>query len=505
MQFKFTEGEKNTIIMEVEIPYEEMLIPMKKRVKEYAQRVNIPGFRKGKVPAQVVESYIGVQTIITEAAQDLLAEKYGEEIDKQEFEPIAAPKLDFEQAEKNKPVLIKGTIAIKPPVKLGEYKGVEVTKRLYKVGDVDVEQEVQNQLARVGKLVDAPRKTITENGHIVNLDFSGEVGGEFFNGGSGEDYPLQLGSGSFIPGFEEQLVGLKIGETKDVHVTFPDNYGEESLAGKDAVFHCKIKNIRVRELPELNDDLVKDLSETADTVAEWKEEIKQNLQAEADEASENEVKNAVIELVAKDVEVEIPMLMTEPRVSQMYEDLSKRLEDQDIDINDYLKYMKTDLFGLRKEFRKQAEEDIKVELMLSAIAKKEKLEATEEEIDNEVAELADYYMMNAEEYKKQLIANDQMHYIFDKILLEKAAKFIFDNAKITVQEFDAESVKKLMDEQEQVKPEVVEEKTKKKTSKKATAEGEEKPKKTTKKAAAEGEEKPAKKRTTKKAAEKTEE
>jgi len=193
MQFKFTEGEKNTIIMEVEIPYEEMLIPMKKRVKEYAQRVNIPGFRKGKVPAQVVESYIGVQTIITEAAQDLLAEKYGEEIDKQEFEPIAAPKLDFEQAEKNKPVLIKGTIAIKPPVKLGEYKGVEVTKRLYKVGDVDVEQEVQNQLARVGKLVDAPRKTITENGHIVNLDFSGEAGGEFFNGGSGEDYPLQLG------------------------------------------------------------------------------------------------------------------------------------------------------------------------------------------------------------------------------------------------------------------------------------------------------------------------
>ncbi|MBQ9991805.1 MAG: trigger factor, partial [Firmicutes bacterium] len=494
MQFKFTEGEQNTILMEVEIPYEEMLLPMKKKVKEYAQRVNIPGFRKGKAPAQVIESYIGVQNIMNEAAQDLLAEKYGEEIDKQEFEPIAAPKIEVEQLEKNKPVIIKGTIAIKPPVKLGKYKGVEVTKRTYKVGDVDVEQEVQNQLARVGKLVDAPRKTVTENGHIVNLDFSGEVGGEFFNGGSGEDYPLQLGSGSFIPGFEEQLVGLKIGDTKDVHVTFPANYGEESLAGKDAIFHCKIKNIRVRELPELNDDLVKDLSETAETVAEWKEQVRQGLQDEADQAADNEVRNAVIDIVAQDVEVEIPMLMAEPRVSQMYEDLSKRLDEQDIDIKDYLKYMKTDLFGLRKEFRKQAEADIKIELMLQAIAKKEQLEMTQEEIDKEVAELADYYMMGAEEYKQQLVANDQMHFIYDKILLEKAAQFVYDNAVIKVEEYDAESVKKLMEEQEQVKPEVVAEKPKKKTTKKAAAEGEEKPaKKTTKKSAAEGEEKPAKK------------
>lgn len=492
MEFKFTPGEKNTYMMEVEIPYEEMELPIKKTVKEYAQKVNIPGFRKGKVPAQVVESFIGVQAILSEAAENMIADRFMVEIAAQDFEPIAAPRLEVVQAEKGKTVIMKGSFPVQPPVKLGKYMGVEVTKRVYKVGDADIDQEIHNNLTRVAKLADAPYDTVTANGHIVYIDFKGELDGELFEGGSADDYPLELGSGSFIPGFEEQLIGLRLGDSKDVVVTFPKGYAEPKLAGKEALFHCRVNNIRVRELPELNDDLVKDLSETADTVAQYREELRVQLQEEADKNTEEQLQNAIITEAAKDVEVEIPMTMTEPRVNQMFEDLQKRLDEQELDIQDYLSYMKTDIFSIRKEFRKQAEEDAKIELMLQAIAKKEKITFTQEEVDAEIKALAEYNMMEFESYKKQLMSNDQMHYIFDKITLEKTSKFVLDNAVVSVEEFDAAKVQKLMAEQAAAaaanKPSVVEKseeapkRTRKAAKKEAPAEeaAEEAPKKTRK-------------------------
>ena len=444
MKSTVTKGEKsNEMILELEVSVEEMELPLKQKTKEYAKKVNIPGFRKGKVPDQVVSGFVGIEVLMGEVADDFLAEEYEKAVKEHDLEPIAQPRVNVEQLEKGKPVKLKAIIPVKPQVQLGKYKGIEVTKNVYVVSDPDIEQYINSHASKVAKIEPVEGDVLTANGHIVNINFTGYVDGKKFQGGAADNYPLELGSNTFIPGFEEQLLGMRIDEEKDIFVNFPADYAEPSLAGKETRFTVKICSVKERKLPEINDDLVKELSEESNTVAEWREEIRAKIQEEADADGKDSFRNHVVTLAVNNCEAEIPFLMSEQGVSSKYEELAATLEAQGSSLQEYLKHSGMGIKELREQFRYQTELDIKCELMLEAIAKAENIAASEEEAEKEIKDLADKKFQQYEEYKQHLINNDQIKYIYSRIKMDKAIELIIDNAVVTVEEFDSEKVKKM--------------------------------------------------------------
>ena len=434
------QGEKCEQLLEVEISAEEMEEPFNAKVKQYAGRVNIPGFRKGKAPAHVVSSFIGVETLLGEVAEELFGKAYQEAIKEHGFIPIAPPKLDVVKLEKGQPVTVKAAIPVRPKLTLGQYKGLEVVKKAYKITDYDIDIEMEKSRERVAKLVDLPSGAQVKEGHIATIDFAGYLNDEKFEGGSAENYPLEIGSGSFIPGFEEQLIGMTQEEERDIKVTFPKSYGQPKLAGEEVVFKIKLKSIRERQLPQINDDFVKDVSETANTVAEWRDELRLVLQADADAKSEDGLKNTILTAAIDNCEVKIPFLMTEPRVAKMYDDITERLEQQGYTLQQYLESMNTDIRGLRQQYRTQVELDIKCEMMLGEIAKQENIEYTEAEVEEEVRRLAEQNYHGYEDYNRKIRENDQIEYVYDKVRMDKAVNLIMDAAVVTVEEYDAEAM-----------------------------------------------------------------
>lgn len=419
--------ENHKVVLTIEVPAEELDKGIKAACKSLANRVNIPGFRKGKAPRRILEMNIGKEAILDEAF-DRVAQKAFEEALKQEnLDPVDRPQVDVVTLEEGKDVVFKATITPVPEVTLGEYKGLKVAKDAVEVKDEQVEEQVKNILNHHAKMVDAEEGATVANDDFITLDFKGEVDGVAFAGGEGKDYPLQIGSHSFIDTFEDQLVGLKVGEEKDVNVTFPEEYHAKDLAGKAAVFHCKINSIKHKEMPELTDEFVK-TSTSYESIEDMKAKLRENIEKNAQREADTKRRNEILKQATDNITVDIPEVMVENRVSNMIQELSVNLENQGMNLDAYLKYANMDMAKLREQYKESAAIAVKTDLMLDAVAKAEDIKVENADINAEIALLAATYGTTPQEVSKIIKKNHSIGNLVATVLHKKAANFIIDSA-----------------------------------------------------------------------------
>lgn len=419
--------ENHKVVLTIEVPAEELDKGIKAACKFLANRVNIPGFRKGKAPRRILEMNIGKEAILDEAF-DRVAQKAFEEALKQEnLDPVDRPQVDVVTLEEGKDVVFKATITPVPEVTLGEYKGLKVAKDAVEVKDEQVEEQVKNILNHHAKMVDAEEGATVANDDFITLDFKGEVDGVAFAGGKGKDYPLQIGSHSFIDTFEDQLVGLKVGEEKDVNVTFPEEYHAKDLAGKAAVFHCKINSIKHKEMPELTDEFVK-ASTSYESIEDMKAKLRENIEKNAQREADTKRRNEILKQATDNITVDIPEVMVENRVSNMIQELSVNLENQGMNLDAYLKYANMDMAKLREQYKESAAIAVKTDLMLDAVAKAEDIKVENADINAEIALLAATYGTTPQEVSKIIKKNHSIGNLVATVLHKKAANFIIDSA-----------------------------------------------------------------------------
>ena len=360
-------------------------------------------------------------------AFDLLAPKaFNDALEEQKIEPVTRPNIDIVTLEDGKDLVFKATVTPRPEVKLGEYKGLKVEKAAVEITDEDVEKQLKNFQDRQGKMVDAPEGAAVADGDFTTLDFEGFVDGEAFEGGKGKDYPLQIGSGSFIPGFEEQLIGVKVGEEKEVQVKFPEEYHAKELAGKDATFKCTIRSIKHKELPAIDDELAKKVS-TFQTLDELKADIRKNLQENAERKAENDRNSAAIEQATENITVDIPAVMIDNRVTAMIQEMAMRLEQQGMKLDQYLQYAGTDIAKIREDYRETAEKNVKTDLMLEEVAKAEDIKVEGKDLDAEVAAMAAAYGATPQQVQKIIKEQGRVGDLAASVLRKKTAQFIIDH------------------------------------------------------------------------------
>lgn len=419
-------GENQQVTLTIEVEAAEVTKAVNKAAKRLANRVNIPGFRKGKAPRIIVERHVGTDALMQEAFDLIAPQAFDNALKEQKIEPVTRPNIDIVTLEDGKDLVFKATVTPRPEVKLGDYKGLKVEKQVAEVNDEDVEKQIKNFQDRQGKMVDAPEGAAVENGDFTTLNFEGFVDGTPFEGGKGEDYPLQIGSGSFIPGFEDQLVGAKIGEEKEVNVTFPEEYHSKDLAGKAAMFKCTIKSIKRKELPEINDELAKKVSKF-DTLDELKADIRKNLEENAERKAENDQKSAAIEQATNNIKVDIPAVMIDNRVTAMIQEMAMRLEQQGMKLEQYLQYAGTDIAKIREDYRETAEKNVKTDLMLEEVAKAEDIKVEAKDLDAEVAAMAAAYGATPQQVQKIIKEQGRIGDLAASVLRKKTAQFIIDN------------------------------------------------------------------------------
>lgn len=415
--------ETNVYEIEVTVSAEEFADACKKAYAKQRKTIQIPGFRKGKAPQGMVEKYYGDGVFFEDALEIVYPAAVSSAVEEGNLRLVGQPfDLDVPVMSKTEGVEMKMKINVYPEeVKLGDYKGLKAAMLPTEASDEDVDKELENMRDRNSRLVTVEDRA-AEMGDTAEIDFEGFVDGVAFDGGKGENYPLELGSGSFIPGFEEQVAGHKSEEEFDVNVTFPEDYAQE-LAGKDAVFKCKIHEIKTKEMPELDDDFAKDVSEF-DTLDELKEDLKKQISEKKASEAKTDFENQLIEQVVENMEVEIPECMFEQRTDEMIQDYAYRLQMQGIDLNTYLSYLGQDMDSFKASFRSGAENQVKASIALEAIVKAEGIEATEEEIEAEVAKLAEQYSMEAEQVKAAVSAEQ----LASDIKTRKAVELIVDSA-----------------------------------------------------------------------------
>ena len=415
--------ETNVYEIEVTVSAEEFADACKKAYAKQRKTIQIPGFRKGKAPQGMVEKYYGEGVFFEDALEIVYPAAVSSAVEEGNLRLVGQPfDLDVPVMSKTEGVEMKMKINVYPEeVKLGDYKGLKAAMLPTEASDEDVDKELENMRDRNSRLVTVDDRA-AEMGDTAEIDFEGFVDGVAFDGGKGENYPLELGSGSFIPGFEEQVAGHKSEEEFDVNVTFPEDYAQE-LAGKDAVFKCKIHEIKTKEMPELDDDFAKDVSEF-DTLDELKEDLKKQISEKKASEAKTDFENQLIEQVVENMEVEIPECMFEQRTDEMIQDYAYRLQMQGIDLNTYLSYLGQDMDSFKASFRSGAENQVKASIALEAIVKAEGIEATEEEIEAEVAKLAEQYSMEAEQVKAAVSAEQ----LASDIKTRKAVELIVDSA-----------------------------------------------------------------------------
>ena len=426
MKVTVENGENQQVTLTIEVEAAEVSKAVERAAKRLANRVNIPGFRKGKAPRKIVERHVGMDALMQEAF-DLVAPKaFDEALTEQKIEPVTRPNIDIVTLEDGKDLVFKATVTPRPEVKLGEYKGLKVEKAAVEIKDEDVEKQLKNFQDRQGKMVDAPEGAAVADGDFTTLDFEGFVDGEAFEGGKGTDYPLQIGSGSFIPGFEEQLIGAKIGEEKEVNVTFPEEYHAKELAGKAATFKCTIRSIKQKELPAIDDELAKKVS-TFETLDELKADIRKNLQENAERKAENDQKSAAIEQATNNTTVDIPAVMIDNRVTSMIQEMAMRLEQQGMKLEQYLQYAGTDIAKIREDYRETAEKNVKTDLMLEEVAKAEDIKVEAKDLDAEVAAMAAAYGATPQQVQKIIKEQGRIGDLAASVLRKKTAQFIIDS------------------------------------------------------------------------------
>lgn len=426
MSLQVEKLENNTAKLTIEVPAEELDKAIQKAYQKNKSKFNIPGFRKGKVPFAMVEKMYGVGVFYEDAANDLIPEAYANAAEESGLEIVARPEISVTQIEKGKPFIFEAEVTLKPEVKLGKYKGVKVEKIDTTVTDEDVQAELDKVKEQNARLVAADDKAV-EDGDQAIIDFEGFVDGVAFEGGKGEDYPLVIGSHSFIDTFEEQLIGKKVGEEVEVNVTFPEQYQAEELAGKPAMFKVTIKELKVKEYPELDDDFAQDVSEF-DTLDEYKADIKKNLEEQKAADAEKEKESQVIEAIVKDAEMDIPEKMIEAQAQQMVEEFAQNIAMQGISFEQYMQFTGATVEQLMEQVKPQAQARVESSLVLEAIVKAENIEASDEEFDKEIADMAERYQMEAEKVNELLSDKDKENLKAD-ICARKAAQMVVDAAK----------------------------------------------------------------------------
>ncbi len=426
MSLQVEKLEKNMAKLTIETGVEEFEKAVEKAYQKQKSQISIPGFRKGKVPRQMVEKMYGKEVFFEEAANIVIPDAYDKALDECEEEIVSSPSIEVTQIEAGKPFIFTATVALKPEVKLGKYKGVKIDKIETEVTEEEVDAQLERERENNARNITVEDRPV-EDGDMTSLDFEGFVDGVAFDGGKGENYPLTIGSGAFIPGFEEQLIGAKIGEETEVKVTFPEDYQAEHLQGKEAVFKCTVKEIRKKELPELNDEFASDVSEFG-TLAQYREDVKKNLQEQKEKDAKRAREEAAVKAAVEASEMEIPEAMLETQQKQMVDEFAQRITMQGISMEQYLQITGSSYQQLVEQVKPQAEERVRSRLVLEAVAKAEKLEATEEDYEEELKTMAEVYQMEADKVKELMRERDKRS-IMQDLAVRKAAEFVTENAK----------------------------------------------------------------------------
>lgn len=418
--------EKNMAKLTIEVAPEELEKAIEGAYQKNKSKISVPGFRKGKVPRQMIERMYGKEVFYEDAVNALIPEAYEKAVDECEEEIVSSPKIEVAQVEAGKPFIFTAEVALKPEVKLGKYKGVKVEKADTEVTDEEVDKEIDKERESNARNIDVTDRAV-KDGDIVTLDFEGFVDGTAFEGGKGENYPLTIGSGTFIPGFEEQLVGAEIGKETEVNVTFPEDYQAEDLKGKAAVFKCTVKEIKEKELPTLDDEFASEVSEF-ETLAEYKADIRGRLEERKAKAAREAKEAAVIEEIIKDSDMEIPEAMIETQQRQMIDEFAQRIQMQGLTLEQYFQFTGASYDQMIEQMKPQAEKRIQSRLVLEAVAAAEKIEATEEDYEEELKSMAEAYQMEVDKVK-ELLPEKSVQQIKEDIAVKKAAEFVVDNAK----------------------------------------------------------------------------
>ena len=415
----------NEVKLELTVEAQKFSDAIQKVYFQSAKYFNIPGFRKGKAPMNIVEKYYGKEIFYEDAFNEVAPEVLEEAVKENNIEIVSRPDIDVTQIEKGKDLIFTAVFQTKPEVELGKYKGIEIPKIEYTVSDEDINHELGHMQEHNSRLISVEDRPV-EKGDIVVIDFEGFVDGVAFEGGKAENHELEIGSNTFIPGFEDQIIGMKIDEEKDINVKFPDEYFSKDLAGKDATFKVKLHEIKKKELPELDDEFAKDVSEF-DTLEELKKSIKDKIEKDNEQKQKYETEDAVIKAVCENIKVDIPSGMIESETEDMLKNIETRLSYQGLKLDQYLQIMGKTAEEVKKEYEPQAIEAVKSRLMLEAVVKAEKIEATEDEIVEKVKEMAKNYGKSDEE----LLKNENLrNYIKSGIETEKALDFLVKNAKM---------------------------------------------------------------------------
>lgn len=417
--------EGNEGLLKVTVPAEKVDKALDQAFKKVVKQINVPGFRKGKVPRPIFEQRFGVEALYQDAVDILLPEAYGEAIDETGINPVAQPEINVTQIEKGKDFEFEAIVTVEPEVQLGDYKGLEIEKQDSELTDEDLQEAIDHSLGHLADMV-VKEDGAVENGDTVNIDFDGYVDGEQFEGGQADGYDLEIGSGSFIPGFEDQLVGVKTGEEKDVVVTFPEEYHAEELAGKEATFKTKVNEIKYKEVPELDDEIANELDSEANSVDEYKENLRKRLSEQKAEEAKNVEKEEAINKATDNVTINIPQAMIDTELDRMVQEFGQRIQQQGLDLQTYFQISGQDESQLREQMKDDAEQRIKTNLTLSAIADKENIEATDEDIDKELEKMSKQFNISVEDIKNTLGNTD---IIKNDVRIQKVIDLLRDNAK----------------------------------------------------------------------------
>lgn len=416
------EGNKGQLTFEVDA--ETFDKALDQAFKKVVKNVSVPGFRKGRVPRPIFEKRFGVEVLYQDALDIVVPDAYAKAVEESGIEPVAQPEIDIEQIEKGKDLVLTATVVVKPEVKLGQYKGLEVTKVDTEVTEEEVNAEIETLQKRYAELVikeDEP----AEKGDTVVIDFEGFIDGEAFEGGKAENYSLELGSNSFIPGFEDQLVGVRAGDEKEVNVTFPEDFHDEKLAGKDAVFKVKVHEVKALELPELDDDFAIDVDDEVETFAELKEKIKKRLQENKEHMARHRIENEVIDLAAKNAEIDVPEEMIDSEIERMINELNQQFRAQGLNLDLYQQMTGNKLDDLKESMREDAEKRVRANLTIEAIAEAENIEVTDEEVNEELEKMADMYNLSVDKIKEMLGSTDPVK---NDLRMRKAVDLLVDTA-----------------------------------------------------------------------------
>jgi trigger factor len=428
MKAKVEKIETNVVKLEITVEAEKFNAALTKAYNKNKTRYNIPGFRKGKVPMAMVKKFYGVEVFYDDAINFAIDESYGEALNAENIKPVDYPKIDIVELGEGKDLVYTATVTVYPEIELGEYKGLDIKKPVYEVEEAEIEKQINDMREKNARIETKAEGATLEKGDIAVIDFKGYIDDIAFDGGEGSDYELEIGSGTFIDNFEDQLVGLKVGEKKDVNVSFPENYGKDELNGKPAKFEVEIKEIKVKELPELDDELAKDVA-AVESLAELKENIKKNLENSNNDKAEREFEEAVITAVIENSKMDVPEAMISKEIDAMMKDLEGRLKYQGLSLDQYMEFTGNTVEKMRDFMKENAERKVKADLVLEAVAKAEDIKATDEEVKERALELGKMYGPKDPEKMAEILVNAQRPMIEKDIVIEKTLKFIKDACK----------------------------------------------------------------------------